>query len=57
MTGQSLAARWGKCPQAVELDGKPPMVWAPGPGIDVPIQPPDKLLGYLSPEIQITRIG
>jgi len=40
----------------IELDPKPPMVWLVAPGLRFHAAT-DKLLKYLSPEIQITRIG
>ena len=40
----------------IELDPKPPMVWLVAPGLRFHAVT-DKLLKYLSPEIQITRIG
>jgi hypothetical protein len=40
----------------IELDGKPPLVWLVAPGLRFH-SATEKLLKYLSPEIQITRIG
>jgi hypothetical protein len=40
----------------IELDEKPPMVWLVAPGLRFH-SATEKLLKYLSPEIQITRIG
>jgi hypothetical protein len=40
----------------IELDGKPPLVWLVAPGLRFH-SATEKLLKYLSPGIQITRIG
>ena len=39
-----------------ELDAKPPLVWLVGPGLRFH-SATETLLKYLSPEIQVTRIG
>ncbi len=40
----------------IEIDPKPPLVWLVAPGLRFH-SATDTLLKYLSPEIQVTRIG
>jgi hypothetical protein len=53
--GEGNFERYGYFP-GVQLDPKPPLVWLAAPGLRFH-SATDTLLKYLSPEIQITRIG